>query len=176
MTQIDLSLARPDQRPVLANLMQLYIHDFSEFLVGRPLGDLEEDGLFSPYPLDTYWQDDDHVPLLLRREGRLVGFALLNRQNHSGQEVDRNMAEFFIVRKHRRSGVGSAAVQAIFDRYPGLWETAVARRNVGAFAFWHGAITRHPLVSHVEQLDLQTAAWNGPLFRFRVANRVGGIP
>jgi predicted acetyltransferase len=174
MIPIELSLARPDQRPVLANLMQLYIHDFSEFLVGRPLGELEDDGRFSPYPLDPYWQDEGCLPLLLRRDGRLVGFALLNRQSHSGQEVERNVAEFFVARKYRRSGVGTAAVHALFDRYPGLWETAVARRNVGALAFWRRAITGHPRVSRVEQLDLQTAAWNGPLFRFQVAEGPGG--
>jgi predicted acetyltransferase len=174
MIPIEISLARPDQRPVLANLMQLYIHDFSEFLAGRPLGELEEDGRFSPYPLDAYWQEEGCIPLLLRREERLVGFALLNRQSHCRQAVERNVAEFFIARKYRRGGVGTAAVHAIFDRYPGRWETAVARRNVGALAFWRSAITRHPLVSDVEQLDLQTAAWNGPLFRFQVAARVGG--
>jgi predicted acetyltransferase len=78
------------------------------------------------------------------------------------------MAEFFVARKHRGAGVGRAAAQAIFSRYPGRWEVAVARRNVRALPFWRDAIHSHPAVADVEQRDLATDAWTGPLFRFRV--------
>lgn len=33
-----------------------------------------------------------HAPLLLRRDGSLVGFALLNANSHTGQPVERNVA------------------------------------------------------------------------------------
>ena len=79
------------------------------------------------------------------------------------------MAEFFIVRKHRRSGVGRAAAQTIFSRYAGLWEVAVARRNVPAQAFWRGAIGSHPAVRDVEEFDQATAEWEVPIMRFRIA-------
>jgi predicted acetyltransferase len=74
------------------------------------------------------------------------------------------MAEFFVVRKHRRGGVGSAAMAAIVARYPGLWEAAVARRNVQALPFWRRIAAQN---AEVEELDLDTAAWNGPILRFR---------
>ena len=59
--------------------MQLYVHDFSEFWSDRPEGELGEDGRFDPYPLDDYWTDASHIPLLLRVSGRLAGFALVRR-------------------------------------------------------------------------------------------------
>ena len=37
----DVSLARCDERDVLANLFQLYVHDFSEHWAGAPRGDLQ---------------------------------------------------------------------------------------------------------------------------------------
>ena len=169
MPGVEVTVARPEDRDALANMMQLYVHDFSEQWAGTSRGDLQDDGRFPAYPhWDAYWREADRVPLLLRLDGPLIGFALLNGVAHSGLPVDRNMAEFFIARKYRRSGVGTAAAQKIFSRYPGLWEAAVARRNTGALAFWRNAIGRHPFAKDVEETDLSTSAWNGPVIRFRI--------
>jgi len=169
MPDIEIALARPDERDVIANLFQLYAHDFSDFWVGLPDGELKDDGRFEDYwALDLYWREADRIPLLFRIGGRPVGFALLNGASHSGLPVDRNMAEFFIVRKHRRGGAGAKAARDIFSRYPGLWEAAVARKNLGALAFWRRAVGGCPGAEDVEERDYQTADWNGPILRFRV--------
>jgi predicted acetyltransferase len=168
MTDVQVSRATLEDHGALANLMQFYIHDFSEFWSGTPQGELGEDGRFEPYPLDAYWREPSRIPLLLRLDGRLAGFALLNAVGHAAEPIDRNMAEFFIVRKHRRGGVGTAAARKIFSLHPGRWEVAVARRNLAALPFWRQAITGHAAVVDVEELNLSTGAWNGPLFRFRV--------
>jgi predicted acetyltransferase len=169
MQIVEMKEACPEDKDTLLNLMQLYTHDFSEYWAGTSAGDLGDDGRFAPYSLlDTYWREPSRIPLLLRRDGRLAGFALINGVAHSRRPVDRNMAEFFIVRKHRRSGFGTAAAHAIFKRYPGQWETAVARRNVGALTFWRNAVSRHPAVEDIEMLDLTGSAWDGPIIRFRI--------
>lgn len=170
MAEIDIAAAQPAERAALENLFQLYVHDFSEFWAGRPEGELGDDGRFEPYPhMDAYWRDADRVPLLLRVDGRLAGFALINAVSHGDGPVDRNMAEFFVVRKHRRGGVGTAAARAIFSLYPGQWETAVARANTAALAFWRKAVSGHPGASDIDELDLSGPAWDGPVIRFRVA-------
>jgi predicted acetyltransferase len=169
MSGVDITVARADQRDVLANLIQFYTHDFTEIWAGLPRGELEEDGRFAPYPpLDSYWHETGRIPLLIRKDGKLAGFALLNELGHGGSPVEHNMAEFFVVRKHRRGGIGTAAVHAIFDRYSGRWEVAVVRANVGALAFWGRAIASYPGVRALEKLDLQTEAWDGPVFCFRI--------
>lgn len=168
MSGLEAAVVRPEERVTIENLMQFYVHDFSEHWAGTPKGDLESDGRFPPYPLDAYWRDPGHIPLLLRLDAHPVGFALVNASSHSGLPVDRNMAEFFIVRKHRRGGIGTAAAHAVFSRYPGQWETAVARRNTGALAFWRKAARQHPHAGEIEESDHSTASWNGPILRFRI--------
>ena len=165
---IEIAPARADERDALANMFQLYVHDFSELWAGTPRGELGDDGRFEAYgPLDLYWREADRIPLMLRCEGRPVGFALVNAFAHSGLPVDRSMAEFFVVRKHRRSGAGTEAARTIFNRYPGQWEAAVARRNVGALAFWRRAIGGAPGAEAIEEIDARTSEWDGPILRFR---------
>ncbi|HEY5290381.1 MAG TPA: acetyltransferase, partial [Caulobacteraceae bacterium] len=102
-----------------------------------------------------------------RAGGALAGFALVNDNSHSGLPVDRNVAEFFIVRKHRRGGVGTAAARAVFALYPGQWEAAVARRNLPALAFWRTAVSGCPKLIDLEELDVRSNDWDGPILRFR---------
>ena len=109
------------------------------------------------------------MPLLIRRDGKLAGFALVNAVTHSGRAADRNMAEFFIVRKHRRSGIGRAAAQKIFSRYAGPLggrRRPPQRRGAGLLARRHRQPSR---VHDVEEFDQATAEWDGPIMRFRIA-------
>ena len=169
MSDVEIALARVDERDLIANLFQLYTHDFSEFWAGRPEGELQDEGRFADYPyLPDYWSEPDYIPLIFRIGGRPVGFALVNNHSHSGLPVDRNVAEFFIVRKHRRGGTGAAAARGVFSLYPGAWEAAVARKNTGALAFWRKVVAGHPIVSEIEEADYRTDHWDGPIIRFRI--------
>ncbi len=167
MPNVELQPVGRERRETLANLFQLYTHDFSEQWFDRPEGELGEDGLFEPYGyLDTYWSEPRREAMLIRADGRLAGFVLVNGHSHSGLPVDYEIAEYFVARKHRRSGVGqTAALKVIGDR-PGLWELAVARRNVGAQVFWRRVVAAIAGEA-VEELDLNDARWNGIILRFR---------
>jgi predicted acetyltransferase len=171
MSAVTVAIALADERTALANMMQLYIHDFGELWSRSPPGPLQDDGRYEDYPLDDYWGAADHVPLLFRLDGHLIGFALLNTHAHSGLAVDRSMAEFFVVRAHRRDGAGTSAARTIFSHYPGQWETAVTRRNAGALPFWRSAISGHPHVEAIEERDHNTPDWIGPIIRFRIRPR-----
>lgn len=154
--------------PVLENLIQLYIHDFSEFFSGTPRCELSDDGRYAlDKPLAAWLTGPGHVALLLRFEGKLAGFAQIAATGAAGETclVD----EFFVVRKHRRAGVGAAAAAAIFDRWPGQWRADVRRRNTGAAAFWARAIAAHPRVSALHVEDRNDADWDGLVYHFRIA-------
>jgi predicted acetyltransferase len=155
------------QAPLIQNLMQLYTHDFSEFWGGTSRGEVNAQGLFDTYPLDQYWAQPEWTPMLICCDRMLAGFCLVNDRTHSGLTADRNMAEYFILRKHRGRGVSQAAAGIIFSRHPGLWEVAVARKNARAREFWRRAIKGSAKSSQFQELDLEDERWNGPIFRFQ---------
>ncbi|MET0181678.1 MAG: GNAT family N-acetyltransferase [Caulobacterales bacterium] len=168
MPSLSLQHASLDERGALENLLQLYAHDFSEFSPeDEHTYELDADGRFEPYPhLDLYWREEGRLPLLIRLDGVLIGFALLNRVSPSGAAVDYNLAEFFIARKYRRNRLGSAAAEEIFARYPGRWEVAVTQHNLSALVFWQSAIRAHLKEGSLEQISGDGARWRGPIFRF----------
>jgi predicted acetyltransferase len=170
-TPVDVAVAGAAERPLIEGLFQLYVYDFSELEpADSPEFEVGPDGRFGSSPfMGAYWAERGRVPLIIRRSARTVGFALLNAVGHSGLPVDRNMAEFFVMRKHRRAGVASAAVRAILTAYPGLWEIAVAERNAGARAFWPRAVAATPGVRDLETVPGDGVRWRGPILRFTLA-------
>jgi predicted acetyltransferase len=125
---------------ILKNLLELYLHDFSEFSEV----DIDEDGHFG-YPfLDNYWQDPDRFPFLILVDNRLAGFALVRQETdpRSGDRIT-DMAEFFVLRHFRRRQVGSQAAVKLWDRFSGPWEVRVLASNRGAYPFWKDLIRRY---------------------------------
>jgi len=167
MPRVEIEPCGPERRSTLDALFQLYTHDFSEQWAGTERGELEESGRFPDYPyLELYWTEAARKPSLIRVDGRLAGFVLLNDHSHSGLPLDHAVAEFFVVRKHRRGGVGRAAALAAIGPRPGQWELAIARKNTGALAFWRG-VAAELASGPVDELDTDDR-WNGFILRFRV--------
>jgi len=169
MSQITVTPATDADRALIAGLMQFYVYDFSEMhpeQLGRFA--VQSDGLFGPYPhLDRYWTDEGRWPLVIRRDGAPIGFALVNQVSHrDGGFVERNMAEFFVARKYRGDGVAAEALHKVFALHPGRWEVAVVARNARALTFWPRAIAAAPSVRDIERLDRDDAHWKGPIWTF----------
>jgi predicted acetyltransferase len=118
-----------DTRSIVEHLLQLYVHDLSQFRLTRP----DETGRFShDERYVSYFSDPDRCAYLFRDDAGPVGFALVRGLS----EERRLMAGFFVVRGARRSGVGRDAALAILRRHPGLWEIPFQDENVGAASFW----------------------------------------
>jgi predicted acetyltransferase len=154
------------EKSTIANLMQLYLHDFSEFAqIGSAHGEVAENGLFAYQWMDSYWEKEDRFPFTIRADGHLAGFALVNRWSALNRPLDQSVAEFFVLRKYRRSGVGTRAAHALFERFEGQWEIPVAWYNQPALAFWRKAVSG-AADGPVEECDGDGERWSGKVLRF----------
>jgi predicted acetyltransferase len=130
MSAFELIEATIHDEPVLRQLLELYAHDFSVYNGA----DVDEHGLYRYPYLANYWTEAERHPFLFKVSDRYAGFAFVR----AGRPHD--MAEFFVLRKYRRSGVGVAAARAVFARFPGEWQVRELAANEGATAFWRVAI------------------------------------
>ena len=135
---VEVTLAAREDEPILANLLELYIHDFSEF---HEL-DIGADGRFGYSSLPLYWSVRGRYPFLVRIDGKLAGLALVKKGGGvSGNAEAWDMAEFFILRGYRRRGVGMQTAHEVWKRFRGPWEVRVMESNVPALHFWRRAIS-----------------------------------
>lgn len=123
----------------MANLLELYAHDFSEF------HDLElgPDGRFGYRDLLLFWLEPNRHPFLVRIDGKLAGFVLVKRGSEiSGDETVWDMVEFFVLRGYRRRGIGTEIAHTVWRRFPGRWEVRVMESNHSARNFWEHAVAK----------------------------------
>jgi len=149
--------AEKSDRLAIQNLLELYLHDLSEYWPYE----LDEHGLFGYYTLDYYWRESTHAAYVFTVDSKYVGFALVNN-DVCLPENERWMAQFFVVRKYRRQGVARAAAIAIFDNMPGKWEIGQIPLNTVARTFWQEVI-RDYTKGAFNETYLENDAWHGAL-------------
>ncbi len=128
--QVTVEAVAFEDKAVLRRLMQLYLHDMSEFTGD----DVDAHGEFANRYFDHYWAPDageERYPLFIRADGALAGFALVRAVVDEWQ-----MAEFFVMRRFRRSGIGGEAAAMVFRRFEGRWFVHQLEKNLPAQAFW----------------------------------------
>jgi predicted acetyltransferase len=137
--KIELTRAAPEELPLLANLLELYAHDFSEFHAI----DLDAGGKFGYPQLPLYWREPDRFPFLVRIDGKLAGLVLLRKEGRpSANESVWDVAEFFVLRAYRRRGIGTKIAHQLWSQFPGRWEIRVMESNRSALEFWERAIAQ----------------------------------
>jgi predicted acetyltransferase len=136
-SNIEVIAATSDERSVLANLLELYAHDFSEF----HSMEIGEDGRFGYPQLALYWSDDCRLPFLIKVNEKLAGFVFVRRGSElSSDPTIWDMAEFFILRGYRRRGIGSEVAHQMWRRVSGRWEIRVMESNAAGCEFWKRSI------------------------------------
>ena len=128
---IEVVEASQADQPVVRRLLEFNAYDFSEF-DGRDLG---PHGEYGYRYLDHYWvEGESRRALLFLVDERLAGCALIRKGS------PHQVAEFFVLRKYRRHGVGSVAARKVLDLWPGEWVTHEVVGNDRAVTFWRQAI------------------------------------
>ena len=154
-------------RILIRRLMEFYLYDFSEY-VGS---DVDENGIYGDEYLDLYWNDAARSAWLVTVIDRLAGFVLVN-EYVLVEGNERSIAEFFVMRKYRRQGVGNQVAVQIFDRLPSKWEVRVVERNLPAQAFWRKVISAYTR-GQFQESYLENEDWTGPVFSFDNRSQAG---
>lgn len=129
---VELVVVTEEHKDVLASLLQFYRYDFS----GIRGYELTPHGTFIYRYLDHYFTEDGREACFITADGQLAGFTMTRRIDGSTREV----AEFFVVRRHRRHGVGRDAARQMFLRHPGEWLLAFDHVNSEAAQFWPSVV------------------------------------
>lgn len=169
--KVELVPATPNDEPGLTRLMQLYAYDFSEFM-GLDVG---EDGLFRVGDaLARCWSEQGRHAYGLRVDAHRAGFVILEERSRlTGDPEVMDVAEFFVMRKYRRKGIGAECAARAFDLFPRKWEVRQTAKNVAATGFWRRTIDCYTGGRFQEAL-LDDERWRGPVQSFDAGAATSG--
>ncbi|MCQ4087455.1 GNAT family N-acetyltransferase [Saccharibacillus sp. JS10] len=150
MNHVEIRKARSADRKLFEQLWQLYLYDFSEF-TGM---DIRSDGTYPYFPeFELYWKKwGGNYAYLILADGQVAGFAMVHEfwENEAAY-----LAQFFVMRKYRRSGIGSKAAQLVFATKRGRWGLHQLSNNFPAQRFWDRVIVEltgeAPLIERMER-------------------------
>lgn len=170
--KIQLIAAPLENYPVIQNLARFYAYDMSEYWGGNPGWEVPENGLYECIDFKKYWDDPHAFPLIIRYDGELAGFAIINKMG-SEPKIDFVMAQFFIMRKFKRQGIGRQVAYQCFDRFPGVWEVMIFPGNEGSYRFWRTVIKHYsdrPLMEYTRQIPhFRNKTYN--IFQFKSSQK-----
>ena len=165
MGDVSIRLAGQKDRPVIENLIQLYLYDMAD-IFHFPIG---LDGRFEYDFLDRFWRR----PHLIAWRGELAGFVLLIDESPVTGTTDRQfVAEFFVLRPYRGKGVGAQAFREVVGANPGRWQIGVLERNLPASAFWRSVTSAYAPRAFSHRFDGED--WR--LYEFETAPVTQGSP
>ncbi|KKI93500.1 acetyltransferase [Bacillus sp. SA1-12] len=164
--KIQIENASVGQKTVLRRLLEFYKYDFSEY----DPEDVNEYGEYGYKYLDHYWTEPERFPFLIKVNEKFAGFALVRKITHETlhKEYYFSMAEFFIMKKFRKEGIGKHTAFYLFDLFPGNWEVAEIEENVPAQTFWRKVISEYTKDNYKE---IQRINWKGPIQIFKTKNK-----
>ena len=147
--------ATASQNTIVENLLQLYMHDMSEWFGTTT----DERGRFS----FIEYEPEDLIYLAFE-EGLPAGVAIVTEN----AETDHELEEFFLMRRFRRRDNGERFAAHIWDEQPGNWVIRVFADNLPAAAFWPRVIGSYTDGFTTEKEDVSGFSWLQ--FRFNNEN------
>ncbi len=133
----ELVAVKRGEKEILRNLMEKYNYEFSQY----DMREVNALGLYGYDWLDCYWTEKNRFPFFIKVNGALAGFALVNDYCEAeGEPADYSMAEFFVMYKYRRMGLGIWAAHTVFDMLHGRWQLKRHPKNTASVRFWDKAV------------------------------------
>jgi predicted acetyltransferase len=137
---MELRQVQAEDREILSNLLEKYDYEFSQY----DLRDVNKLGLFGYKYLDYYWTEEKRWAYFIMVDEKLAGFVMvIDMPEVEGTETDFQMAEFFVMYKYRRSGIGKQAVFQVLDKHKGCWQLRRHPKNIASVYFWNNVISEY---------------------------------
>lgn len=137
---IELKRVDLDEKEILRNLLEKYTYEFSQWINN----DVNKLGLYGYEYLDYYWTQDKRWAYFIMVDSKLAGFAMIiDLPEVDDRETDFQMAEFFVLHKYRRHGVGKNALFKVLDLHKGRWQLKRHPSNLASVYFWDKVINEY---------------------------------
>ena len=129
-----------EEEEILANLLEKYDYEFSQYTSK----DVNDRGLYGYEYLDYYWLEEERWAYFIEVDDQLAGFVMINNFSEvEDRDTDFSVAEFFVMYKYRRTGVGKRAFFLAANLHKGKWQLKRHPGNLPSVYFWDAVINEY---------------------------------
>lgn len=163
--EVEITEATPEDFPLIKRLYQLHRYDLSEVLK------LDTDANGEYIGVNEAWVDETESPqaYILRSEGLPIGYVLFTRNQIGPGRWENTMSEMFVMRRHRRRGIGRQVAYQFFESYRGDWSVLISPANKVSIFFWRNVVGSFSRGLFHEETPSETE----PRIRFRFLSVAG---
>jgi len=137
---IEIVKVEAEDKEILKNLLEKYDYEFSQW----DKRDVNKLGLFGYDYLDYYWTEKNRWAFIIKVDDKLAGFVMVNDYPEvDDTETDYTIAEFFVMYKYRRLGIGQYVAYKVFDMFHGKWQLKRHPKNVSSVHFWNKVVAEY---------------------------------
>lgn len=153
--EIELKLVKPNEREIISNLLQLYLHNLSAYF---PIDFDSSKGMYIYDELDKYVEGNDSKAYFIFKEDKLTGFVLIDVT-----EEKNVIQEIFVLNNYKRQGIAGISVKKVFDMYKGNWEIKAVPCSKPAEDFWVKTVSEYTNDNYILE---HTGKYNRAELRF----------
>lgn len=99
-----------------------------------------------------YFEDGYYIPFIIEQNTETIGFFVIGKKENKHPDADNFLAEYYIIPKFRRQGIGKDIAKRILKQYGTKWSLFVLAENVQAYSFWESVINE--IGSFIELKDV----------------------
>jgi predicted acetyltransferase len=136
---ITIEAVKIEEKEILRNLLEKYNYEFSQY----EKTDVNNLGLYGFDYMDYYWMEKNKFPYFIKINNLLVGFAMVTDHRDINIETDYTMAEFSILFKYRKMGIGKNVVKQLFEKHKGKWQIKFHPKNEISEIFWTNVVKEY---------------------------------
>ena len=125
------------EKEILRNLCEKYEYEFTQY-EDMDVNDL---GLYGYKYIDHYWTEDNRYAYFIKVDNKLAGFVLIDDHRYiKNIETNYCIAEFFVMFKYKRKGIGTYALKYILNKHKGKWQIGYHPENESGKYFWNKTV------------------------------------
>ena len=132
---IKLRIAKKDERQLIENLLQMYLHNISEYF---PMDFNSETCTYDYDDISKYFDESGNYAIIFMNEEDVIGFSLVDFIDNAYV-----VQEMFILNNYKNKGLGEECITKVFDDFNGDWVIKSLPASPKSENFWNKTISKY---------------------------------
>ena len=132
---IKLRIAKKEERHLIENLLQMYLHNISEYF---PIDFNSKTCTYEYDDIGKYFDESVNYAIIFMNDEDVIGFSLVDFIDNTYV-----VQEMFILNNYKNKGFGEGCITKVFDDFNGDWIIKSLPLSPKSENFWNKTINKY---------------------------------